>query len=258
MGVFPSSKINQSQNRTIMKKLLVLSMAITFTFSCNAQWGKKVKGNGNYTTIERSTPEYDIIAVSGWFDVDIVSGKEGNITLEGEENLLKHIETEVKQGKLRIKIEKGVNLKPSSWNTGIRITVPVENVSSVSLSGSGDINGETTLKADNFTTAMSGSGDITLDIEANSVEAVMSGSGDINLSGNTSNLEVSVSGSGDIKAGKLNANNVNANVSGSADIVVTANKMLKARVSGSGDITYKGNPKKIDTKVSGSGDISKG
>ena len=43
---------------------------------------------------------------------------------------------------------------------------------------------------------------------------------------------------------------------GSADIKVTATEMIKARVSGSGDIRYKGNPKKIDTKTSGSGDIS--
>ncbi|MGI9550030.1 MAG: DUF2807 domain-containing protein, partial [Aurantibacter sp.] len=29
-------------------------------------------------------------------------------------------------------------------------------------------------------------------------------------------------------------------------------------VSGSGDINYRGNPEKVDTKTSGSGDISKG
>jgi hypothetical protein len=31
---------------------------------------------------------------------------------------------------------------------------------------------------------------------------------------------------------------------------------LKARVAGSGDINYKGNPKTKDTKTAGSGDIS--
>ena len=65
-----------------------------------------------------------------------------------------------------------------------------------------------------------------------------------------------MSGSGDIRAYDLQADFVDAQVSGSADIRVTANEMLKARVSGSGDISYKGNPKKIDTKSSGSGDIS--
>lgn len=80
----------------------------------------------------------------------------------------------------------------------------------------------------------------------------------MNLSGSTRNLEVSISGSGDIKAYDLEADYVEATISGSADIEITANESLKARVSGSGDISYRGNPKKIDTKTSGSGDISKG
>ncbi|MFS4493971.1 head GIN domain-containing protein [Maribacter sp. 2308TA10-17] len=241
-----------------MKKLLSLSLVLLFTASCTAQWGKKIKGNGNVTTIERSVGEYDAVGLAGWFDLDLVAGKEGEIKLEGESNLLEYIKTEVKNGKLSIKVEKGYNLKPSSWDDGIRITVPVESINSVALSGSGDIVGKTTIKTDNFKTAMSGSGDITLDIEATSIDAAMSGSGDITLNGSTRDFEATISGSGDIKAYGLEADNVDATVSGSADIKVTANKMLKARVSGSGDISYRGNPDKVDTKASGSGDISKG
>ena len=243
-----------------MKKLMTLTLAFSMVAVVNAQWGKRIKGNGNMITTERSVGSYDEVAVSGWFDVDLVDGKEGELTLRGEENLLEYIKTEVKDGKLVIKVRKGVNLQPSSWkkDMGIYITVPVESIDEVSLSGSGDIVGKTTLKADNFSTSMSGSGDITLNVEANSVDASMSGSGDINLSGTTGNFDVSISGSGDVKAYELEADVVDATVSGSADIKVTVKEMLKARVSGSGDIHYRGNPKKIDTKTSGSGDISKG
>ncbi len=241
-----------------MKKLLSLSLVLLFTASCSAQWGKRVKGNGNVTTIERNVGAYDAIGLSGWFDVDLVAGNEGEIILEGESNLLEYIKTEVKNGKLSIKVEKGYNLKPSSWEDGIRITVPIESVNAIALSGSGDIVGKTTIKTNNFKTAMSGSGDISLDVEASTIDASMSGSGDITLNGSTRDFEATISGSGDIKAYGLEADNVDATVSGSADIKVTANKMLKARVSGSGDISYRGNPEKVDTKASGSGDISKG
>lgn len=241
-----------------MKKLLSLTLVVVFTASCSAQWGKKIKGNGNTVTIDRSVGDYDAIGLAGWFDVDLVAGNEGEITLEGESNLLEYIKTEVKNGKLTIKVEKGVNLKPSSWDNGIKITIPIESINSVALSGSGDIVGKTTIKTDSFKTAMSGSGDITLDVESNSVGASMSGSGDITLSGTTNNFDVTISGSGDIKAYELEADNVDATVSGSADIKVTAKKMLKARVSGSGDISYRGNPEKVDTKTAGSGDITKG
>jgi hypothetical protein len=43
---------------------------------------------------------------------------------------------------------------------------------------------------------------------------------------------------------------------GSGDMEIVSHQSLKARVSGSGDIEYKGNPSKEDTKVSGSGSIS--
>nr|WP_299484761.1 head GIN domain-containing protein [uncultured Allomuricauda sp.] len=241
-----------------MKKLITLSLALGIVSVTSAQWGKRVKGNGEIVTIERSVGDYDEVALAGWFDVELVSGQEGELSLKGESNLLEYIKTEVKDGKLVIKTEKGVNLRPSNWNGGIHITVPVESISSVSLSGSGDIVGKTTIKADDFSTRMSGSGDITLSVEAQSVTAGLSGSGDIVLEGKTTDLSVKVSGSGDVKAYDLEAENVTAQVSGSADIKVTANQSIYAQVSGSGDIHYRGNPDKVKSKASGSGDISKG
>lgn len=240
-----------------MKKIITLGIALCTIAVTNAQ---KIKGNGNIVTIERSTDDYDAIAVSGWFNVILVDGQEGKLSIEGEENLLEYIKTEVKEGKLVIKVKKGYNLQPSSWKKdgGIYVTVPVESVNEVTLSGSGDIVGKKTISTSEFSTNMSGSGDITLDVESKTVSASMSGSGDINLSGTTEVFDVQISGSGDIEAYDLIADTVDASISGSADIKVTANKMLKARVSGSGDIHYRGDATKLDTKSSGSGDITRG
>ncbi len=241
-----------------MKKGITLVLALCTVAITNAQWGKRIKGDGNIVTIERSVGDYDGVALAGWFDVDLVEGREGELTLEGESNLLEYVQTEVKNGNLVIKVERGVNLRPSSWGKGIRITVPVESISEVSLSGSGDIVGKTRIESNNFSTRIAGSGDISLMVEAERVEAALSGSGDINLSGRTMDFDVQVSGSGDIKAYDLEAEHVTAAVSGSADIKVTANQSIDARVSGSGDIHYRGNPKKINSKSSGSGDITRG
>ena len=240
-----------------MKKIITLGIALCTIAVTNAQ---KIKGNGNIVTIERSTDDYDAIAVSGWFNVILVDGQEGKLSIKGEENLLEYIKTEVKEGKLVIKVKKGYNLQPSSWKKdgGIYVTVPVESVNEVTLSGSGDIVGKKTISTSEFSTNMSGSGDITLDVESKTVSASMSGSGDINLSGTTEVFDVQISGSGDIEAYDLIADTVDASISGSADIKVTANKMLKARVSGSGDIHYRGDATKLDTKSSGSGDITRG
>ncbi len=235
-------------------------MATFIVTGLSAQWGKKIKGNGEMVTIERSTGDYESVAVSGWFDIELIEGSEGEIKIHGEENLLEHIITEVKDGTLEIKVEKGVQLQPSSWKKdgGIFITVPVEEIEGVALSGSGDITSKKILKAERFSTSMSGSGNITLEVETNSLETSMSGSGDIDLRGKASRFDVRISGSGDVQAFGLEAEEVEATVSGSADIEVTVHDTLIARVSGSGDIRYKGDPKKVDSKSSGSGDISKG
>ncbi|MGJ8737304.1 head GIN domain-containing protein [Zobellia laminariae] len=239
-----------------MKNWIVLGLALV-SASCSAQWGKGIRGNGNTVSIERSVGDYESIAISGSFDIDLVSGSEGALIVKGEENLLEYIVTEVENGKLVIRVKKGVNLKPSIHKGGIHVQIPVESIDALSLSGSGDIVGHTTLKTADFKTSMSGSGDITLDVDTETLSASMSGSGDMNVRGNTRDFKATISGSGDIKAFDLNADNVEATVSGSADIKVTANEKLKARVSGSGDINYRGNPKKVDTKTSGSGDISR-
>ena len=229
------------------------------SFSASAQWGKKIRGNGKMVTEERNVGSYDEISVSGWFDVELISGEEGRLTLRGEENLLEYIETEVKNGKLQIKNRKGYNLQSSSWKSGgILVTVPVEDVSAVSMSGSGDVKGKTKLASDYFELVMSGSGDMELEIESDEMDVTLSGSGDMDLAGSCGKLQVRVSGSGDVNAYELSAREVDAVVSGSADIKVTASEAIKARVSGSGDIHYRGNPEKIDSKTSGSGDVSKG
>ena len=75
-----------------MKKSAVL-VAFLFISIANAQnWDKeRIKGNGNLATISRTTESYDEISVTGSFDVELVSGKEGNITINGDENIINHI-----------------------------------------------------------------------------------------------------------------------------------------------------------------------
>lgn len=232
--MYPLKKINNNQKTTIMNKSILLLAALMLTTLTHAQWwseNEKVKGNGNTTTITRTTGDYDGIKCAGSMDYILVASTEGNIKLEGEENLLKHIITEVKGNNLIVKVEKGINLRPS-WGKTIKITIPFKDISSVSLAGSGDV---------------------ILNIEASSIEGSLAGSGDITLKGNTNNLTIKLAGSGDIHAFGLQSNHTVVSVAGSGDIQVVSNKSLKSRVSGSGDIEYRGNPSKEDTKVSGSG-----
>ncbi|MCK5401267.1 MAG: DUF2807 domain-containing protein [Flavobacteriaceae bacterium] len=240
-----------------MNKSIVLLAALMLSTLSHAQWwgNEKVKGNGNMSTETRTTGDYDGIKCAGSMDYILVAGAEGNIKIEGEENLLKHIITEVKNGNLIVKVEKGINLRPS-FNKTLKITIPFKDISKVSLAGSGDLWNKDKITATDLDVSLAGSGDIVLDIETTSVEGSIAGSGDLTLKGDTNNLEAKVAGSGDFHGFELQANHTIVSVAGSGDAEVVSNETLKARVAGSGDIEYRGNPGKEDTKVSGSGSIS--
>src|SRR5690606_29648991 len=172
------------------------------------------------------------------------------------ENLIPHIITEVNGDRLVIKTENGYNLQPSKSN-GIVVQVPFESLDEVSLIGSGDIISRDLIKSVAFKTKLTGSGDIELELEAESVETTLTGSGDIVLQGATQNVVHQLTGSGDIESSKLKAIDAQAFLSGSGDIDLYCSGNLKIRVSGSGDVAYVGNPSKEDSKISGSGDVSK-
>tara|TARA_R110000787_G_scaffold271939_8_gene379275 strand:+ start:2114 stop:2845 length:732 start_codon:yes stop_codon:yes gene_type:complete len=239
-----------------MKKLIITTIILTMTLSVSAQswWGnnKRVKGNGNIKIETRNTSDYEGVSVGGFFDVILVKGKEGKIKIEGEENLMEYIITEVKRGTLQIKVEKGINIKTTRRLT---ITVPVDEIEKVSLGGSGNIKSNMLLKADDFGVSLGGSGNITLRIDANTIGSSIGGSGNIKLSGKADSMKSSIAGSGDIKAYELEVNYVKATIAGSGSIKVSVKDEIKSTIAGSGSIYYKGNPPKINTKSVGSGSV---
>ena len=241
------------------KSIQVLTICVLLLSSAShAQWGKnqKVKGNGNVISEKIVTSSYDKIAVTGFFDVELVAGKEGNITIKGEENLIPHIKIEVVNQELKITTDKNKYISTSNGKN-IIITVPFESINQVSLTGSGDISTKNTIASNSFSAKLTGSGDLKLNVECKDLDVNLNGSGDIVLIGFTDNITSNLNGSGDIKASSMKSKNATVTISGSGDNSVFCSESIYARVSGSGDIKYSGNPEKKDTKVNGSGDITK-
>lgn len=241
--------------KALTKTVLLLFSTLLLSVPAQAQWGwgDRVKGNGNITTRTVSTGNYDEIKGVGSIDIHLRKGSEGTITVETDENIQEYVEIEVRGNALTVKIEKGVNV---SSKHGVHVTVPFNDISEISLVGSGDIDTQDPISVDELELKIVGSGDVILDVNTGKLEADITGSGDIELEGKTVDLEVKVNGSGDFHGYKLMADNVEATVSGSGDVEVYAKNNIRARVNGSGDVYYKGNPAQKDTKVSGSGDIT--
>ena len=226
--------------------------------SClNTAWylNDKVNGNGDLISEIRNTRNYNSITCTGAIDFVLVPGAAGNIEIEGESNLLKHVITEIKNENLIVKIKKNKILS-SSPGMALKVIIPYNNrLDKIALAGSGDLWNNGKLITSNLDVSLAGSGDISLYVYTTNINVSLAGSGDITLKGATNNLSAKLAGSGDIHSFNLQTNHAVASVAGSGNIEIVSNESLKARVSGSGDIQYQGNPIKKDSKVSGSGNI---
>ena len=82
-------------------------------------------------------------------------------------------------------------------------------------------------------------------IDSEALRISVSGVGDLELEGKCGTLNADLSGVGDLDAKSLNCNHAKVRVSGVGDARVWASESLDAHVSGIGDLTCYGSPKKV-------------
>lgn len=204
-------------------------------------------------TITKTIGDFNQIAVSGFYDVQLVKENSNTVTITGPEYVTSQMKAEVVNNVLKIYTDKNINIKR---NTTVVVKVPYSTLKVVKLTGSGTISSNETL-TDDVTIELSGSGEIKLAVNCKETEALVTGSGEIILSGTTQTYDCKVTGSGGIQSRKLNADDVRAEVTGSGNINLVSNKTITGKITGSGNVDYSGNPTKNDIKVIGSGNFSK-
>lgn len=215
---------------------------------------KTITGNGNLIRKEVAISDYNEILLNLSADIfynnDTISPP--YLQIYADENVLPYINVDVKNGKLIVDSEKGVNLIATS----LKIYTNSGNLNAVDVSGSGNVHLRGEVNAGEMRMDISGSGAINADsLYCERTELVVSGSGNAKLRGVSNYSEFSVSGSGNIHALEFSSLAANADVSGSGRIKLWVGRKLDATVSGSGEIQYKGFPETKNTQVSGSGHI---
>jgi hypothetical protein len=183
----------------------------------------------------------------------ITIGPSFKVTLEGDADYLRDIETVVKDGKLHIRQD---NFRFfNNERADVYITMP--SISGLGVSGSGKAKIESNVEADAFNLSVSGSGKVYVaDLAADSFGCSISGSGDVIIEGKGSadNGKITISGSGNYTGVNFEIDNLTVNISGSGKCDCRAGDALTVRISGSGDVYYSGQPK-LDVRASGSGHV---
>jgi hypothetical protein len=207
----------------------------------------------------RDVKGFNSISSSGSFKVFVDFGVKEGLRLEGDEEILREIETKVENGVLRIRFKDktGYFWKFRNYTGRVNIYVTALALNALTSSGSGDIEVNGVLKAGKLTTTVSGSGNINLTMDADDYVAIISGSGQTTAKGTTRTADVKVSGSGNFRGRDLKTSYSNVKVSGSGNVDIVADSTLDAAVSGSGNIRYGGSASKVTATKSGSGKVSK-
>jgi hypothetical protein len=268
-----------------MKKILFLMSAVLMIASTSFAQKRETRDVSTFTKISFRSPG----------KVYVKQGSPQKVEIEGSAELLEKIKTKVEDGKLSIGPESNWNWSWGD-DDKVTVYITVANIEALSVSGSGDLIAQTKITGNNLKLNVSGSGSLEAEIDAGEVDADVSGSGDMNLKGKCKSFSSDISGSGGVSlnasiadevefdisgSGKVNAtgssqsikaeitgsgkvmasnfvtDKCEVRISGSGDVEITVKTELDARITGSGTVSYKGNPLRVNSDSSGSGKVIK-
>ncbi|MFM8914323.1 MAG: head GIN domain-containing protein [Flammeovirgaceae bacterium] len=267
-----------------MKKILI---ALLLVSTVGLSQNRETRNVGAFTRIAFRIPGKLILK----------QGSPQKVELEGDRELLKKIETEVDGDRLSVGRENRWMDWNWSKEDRVNVYITMPDIEGLSVSGSGDLVGEGKFNTGDLKLSVSGSGTLQIevaatgDIDANvsgsgrlqvggtckgfesdvsgsgrvivnakidgMADVGISGSGKIEASGTAQSIKATISGSGRVYASNLEVDKCTVRISGSGDVEINVKSELDANISGSGTVSYKGNPSHVNGHSSGSGKVKK-
>lgn len=213
--------------------------------------GCGINGNGNIISEVRSVREFEGVELSVSVDTYLEVSDIYAVTITCDSNLVSRINTTVNDRVLEIDTSRWIDAGSECF-----FTVEAPYFDRLVVNGSGDLQYDAAAPVESIYARVNGSGDLGITgIDSDHVSSAVAGSGTISLSGTTHTMKARTDGSGDIWARELLAKSVDAATHGSGDIEVYASIEVVASTHGSGDITVYGAPASTDVSTEGSGDV---
>lgn len=215
-----------------MKKLLSLSLlTLLFATACHHRMRAEVQGSGNRQTQTRQVAPFTSISTDGAFTVEVVCQKDLSLQIEGDDNILALVGTDVSGNVLHLK-----NTKSYSTNQPIVVKISVPNLEGLSINGAGKFN-------------ITGMNNERFEIDSN-------GAPQINVSGTTKTIDIDTNGAANIDTHNLRAERAVVDSKGVSKVDLGVSDQLDATVSGPSTVTYRGDPK-VNRTIHGPGRIEK-
>ena len=216
-----------------MKKisLLLVLLPLLVLAGCHHGMHNQITGSGKREVQKREVASFTSISTQGAFDIQVVCQKPVSLEIEGDDNILSLVSTEVSHSVLYVKSAKAYSV---SQPIALRISVP--NLDGLTVSGAGkiEISG---MKNDKF-------------------EIDSEGAPSIKVSGTTKVVDIDTSGAAKIDTHNLHASRAVVDSKGVSKVDLDASDQLDVTISGPSQVTYQGDPV-VNKTVHGPGKIEK-
>jgi hypothetical protein len=251
-----------------------------------------VRGSGDVVEEPREVGSFTAVELATLGTMHIDVGEREDLRVEAEDNLLEYIESDVRNGRLRIDTQANVNLRSTRQvNYYVTVTdldtiiisssgdirVPdleaerfsvtsgssgdlemgdlIADAVAISLGSSGDLRMEN-VEAETLTVDITSSGDVTMgELYASTLEVHITGSGNLDIAGGeVGEQDITISSSGDYTARDLESVEAEVHLSGSGSATIQVRDYLSARLSSSGNVRYIGSPT-LESTMTSSGDV---
>jgi hypothetical protein len=207
-------------------------------------------GSGNVINQTKSVQGVNQVSLDGTGNVILQQGNQESLTIEAEDNIIPHIQSNVNGKKLSLSYDTNT---PTPSKT-VKFYVTVKDLSSISISGAGKV--ETSgFKTQSLVISTNGAGEGNMSgLNINKLTVNLSGAGKIYMAGTATDQTITISGAGDYQARDLKSQTATITINGAGKGILNVSNILNAIINGSGDINYLGNPQ-VSQQINGAGTV---
>jgi hypothetical protein len=211
-----------------------------------------IQGSGDVITESRDVSGFDSVSLTGIGRVIITQGEAESLTIETDDNLMKYITSEVRDGTLELDFTENVRFDPIP---SIVFRVSAKNLSAIDSVGTGTIEmGK--LTTDQLEISTSGTGSIIIDeLTATDLVAAAEGTGEIKLAGNVETQEITQVGTGNYDASDLESQTAAVRITGTGSVMIWVLDSLDVGINGVGEVSYFGSPN-VTQSITGNGSLT--
>jgi hypothetical protein len=192
--------------------------------------GGPVEGSGRTASAVRRVAPFERVVLTGAADMRIGVGGAQRVTVRGDDNLLPYVRTSSTGRTLTVSLRRSVRARS---RLVVDVTAPA--LTGVRLEGAGDVR--------------------VLGLRARAFRAELTGAGILEASGRVDLLEARLAGAGSADLDRLTARAARVEVSGVGSARVRCTEALDATLTGIGEVTYSGHPRRVTTHVTGTGRV---